>query len=238
MIAALYVQRGGCYWDLPGVDPWDEARDARKYAGPWPVVAHPPCQRWGRFWFGSPLVVARTGERLTLGDDGGCFAAALASVRRWGGVIEHPADSKAWAHFGLPGPERGGGWNRSLMDGGASCHVEQGHYGHYSRKATWLYAYGIPSMFLPRLAWGPAETRLDPATVERIGLVKAKRRGLAFKGGGGNDWERSATPVEFRDLLLALASLAQPSTATVPTLPGASSDCLLPIPANPEGCSI
>ena len=48
MIAALYVQRGGIYWDLPDVDPWDEARDARLYAGPWPVVAHPPCARWCR----------------------------------------------------------------------------------------------------------------------------------------------------------------------------------------------
>ena len=46
MIAALYVQRGGVYFDLAGVDPWDEQRDARRYAGPWPVVAHPPCARW------------------------------------------------------------------------------------------------------------------------------------------------------------------------------------------------
>lgn len=30
MIAALYVQRGERYWDLPGVDAWDVQRDARK----------------------------------------------------------------------------------------------------------------------------------------------------------------------------------------------------------------
>jgi hypothetical protein len=52
-VAALYVTKGGCYFGLEGVDPWDEARDARTYAGPWPVIAHPPCQRWGRFWHGS-----------------------------------------------------------------------------------------------------------------------------------------------------------------------------------------
>lgn len=23
MIAALFVAKGGCYWDLPDVDPWD-----------------------------------------------------------------------------------------------------------------------------------------------------------------------------------------------------------------------
>lgn len=238
VIAALYVQPDGCYANLPGVDPWDEARDARKYAGPWPVVAHPPCQRWGRFWFGSPLVVARTGERLKLGDDGGCFAAALDAVRRWGGVIEHPADSHAWAHFGLPKPDKRGGWHSSFEAmGGWSCHVEQGHYGHYSRKPTWLYVHGVLSRDLPQLIWGPSERRLDPATVERIGYKKASRRGLAFKGGGGDDWERSATPEPFRDLLLSIASLAQPFAATTPRTPGASFDCPPPIPAIREGCS-
>ena len=53
MIAALYVEKGGCY-DMPGIDLWDIERDARLYEGPWPVVAHPPCERWGRYWHGSP----------------------------------------------------------------------------------------------------------------------------------------------------------------------------------------
>ena len=47
-VAALYVETNGSYFGLPGVDPWDEPRDARLYAGPHPVVAHPPCQRWGQ----------------------------------------------------------------------------------------------------------------------------------------------------------------------------------------------
>ena len=84
-IAALYVERGGCYWNLPEVDAWDEARDARQYAGPWPVVAHPPCQRWGKLWAGQPLWIKRTGIRKVKGDDGGCFKSALASVRERGG---------------------------------------------------------------------------------------------------------------------------------------------------------
>ena len=41
VIAALYVETDGAYFGLPGVDPWDEPRDARKYAGPHPVVAQP-----------------------------------------------------------------------------------------------------------------------------------------------------------------------------------------------------
>jgi len=66
MIAALYVQTNGCYFGLPDVDPWDEKRDARLYAGPWAVVAHPPCERWGRYWRGGPSV--RVPKKK--GDDG------------------------------------------------------------------------------------------------------------------------------------------------------------------------
>lgn len=46
-VAALFVDAAGSYADLAGVDLWDEARDARLYPGTAPVVAHPPCQRWG-----------------------------------------------------------------------------------------------------------------------------------------------------------------------------------------------
>ncbi len=85
-VAALYVERGGCYWDLPNVDAWDEARDARKYRGPHPVVAHPPCDRWHML---SAVNHKRWG--FVINDDDGVFAAALDAVRTWGGVLEHPA---------------------------------------------------------------------------------------------------------------------------------------------------
>jgi hypothetical protein len=105
VIAALFVAAGGCYFGLDDVDPWDEQRDARKYAGPHPVVAHPPCQRWGRYWFGGPSAKVRKNK----GDDGGCFSSALRSVRSFGGVLEHPEASSAWRAFGLLAPMRGGG---------------------------------------------------------------------------------------------------------------------------------
>ena len=113
MIAALFVQTEGCYFNLEGVDPWDEARDARKYRGPYPVIAHPPCQRWGKMWMGSPSYVAKTGIRKIKGDDGSCFHAALNAVREFGGVLEHPWGSHAWPHFGLAVPSRKGGWIRA-----------------------------------------------------------------------------------------------------------------------------
>lgn len=205
MIAALFVQAGGCYAGLEGVDPWPASRDARLYAGPWPVVAHPPCERWGRYWHGGPSAK----DRKVKGDDGGCFASALASVRRWGGTLEHPEASADWRAFGLIAPPRDGGWVAADFEGGWTCCVEQGHYGHRARKATWLYARGVRS--LPSLAWGPAPAgvRLDVgfhSAAERAAAKAAGwRPGPRLKG----QRENAATPPAFRDLLIGIARSAR-----------------------------
>jgi hypothetical protein len=205
-VAALYVESGGSYYGLPDVDPWDEVRDARSYMGPFPIVAHPPCQRWGKLWAGQPLWIKRTGERKIKGDDGGCFKSALAAIRQFGGVIEHPWGSHAWAHFGINMPPREGGWITAGLCGGWTCCVEQGRYGHYARKPTLLLAYGCD---LPELNWGIGESRLDPAVIERMGLKRAKRLGeVGSKGGGTDSSPRIGTPQQFRDLLLSIARTA------------------------------
>lgn len=202
MIAALYVQSGGSYYDLPGIDPWDQERDARQYAGPHPVVAHPPCQRWGKMWAGSPSVIARTGVRKVKGDDDGCFAAALDAVRRYGGVLEHPWGSYAWKHFGLTVPPRIGGWIIA-DDYGWTCCVEQGRYGHYARKPTLLYAVNCD---LPELDWGIGPHRIPQWAIDKYGEKKARRIGeLSFKGGGTDSAPRISTPEPFRDILIAMA---------------------------------
>lgn len=177
MIAALFVEERGVYSGLPDVDVWGVSRDARLYAGPRPVVAHPPCGQWGVF--------ARQGwTHRPLGDDDGCFAAALASVRAWGGVLEHPACSSAWAAHGLIQPGKSRGWV-AAGDGGWTCYVEQGNYGHRARKPTWLYAHGVN---VPSLRWGPSVARLNY--------------------NNQSTKERRATPVPFRDLLLSIARTA------------------------------
>lgn len=205
MIAALYVQKGGSYYGLDGVDPWDEERDARRYAGPWPVVAHPPCQRWGKMWFGQPLTVKKTGNRKKLGDDGGCFEHALWSIRTYGGVIERPWGSLAWPHFGLNTPDRAGGWIMADFEGGWTCCVEQGRYGHYARKPTLLLVYGVKN--LPSLDWGYARPSFDPAVVERMGVKRAKRLGeVGARGGGTDSSPRIGTPEKFRNLLISIAA--------------------------------
>ena len=192
MIAALYVERAGAYFGIPDVDPWDESRDARLYPGPHPVVAHPPCSRWCRL---AGLVEARWGHKR--GEDGGCFAAALASVRRWGGVLEHPAYTDAWAAFDLPRPSRHGGWQRGTC-GGWACHVEQGRYGHVAKKAAWLYAYGTD---LPTLRWGSDLDSRSEALVSWCSNHTAAHENRPRVGKA----EASRTPEAFRDVLIAMA---------------------------------
>ena len=209
MIAALYVETDGAYFGLPGVDPWNEARDARKYAGPHPVVAHPPCQRWGRFWHGS----TRKPHQFKLGDDGGCSASALSAVGRFGGVIEHPCDSHAWAKFHVPKPPRTGGWvsaGPALCGPRWTCCVYQGHYGHLAGKPTWLLVAGVRREDLPELRWGKVEQRLRPVALAKHGYEKARRIGMmAMVGGKDKTRIRNATPPEFREVLINLARATQ-----------------------------
>jgi hypothetical protein len=194
LIAALYVETGGVYYGLPDVDPWDETRDARLYDGPWPVVAHPPCQRWCRF---AKQVEQRFG--YAVGDDGGSFAAALHAVRAFGGVLEHPAGSLAWDAFGLPKPQSSQGWTAAFDDPGASCYVEQGRYGLPMRKQTWLYACGVE---FPPLRWG---RRIDSEGGAH------KWGSYLYKGVQNHERPRlsvailAKTPPAFRDELLGLA---------------------------------
>jgi hypothetical protein len=201
VIAALFVLRNGPYAGVPDIDPWDQERDARLYTGPFPVVAHPPCERWGRYWHGGPS--ARV--RRVKGDDGGCFAAALASVRSFGGVLEHPAASAAWDAFALKTPPRVGGWVNADFDGGWTCCVDQGHYGHRAQKATWLYAAHVE---LPILIWdkSPRGVRLDEC------FHSAEERRRAIRTGACqrlSKRQRLETPHAFRDLLIGIARTAR-----------------------------
>jgi len=134
-VAALYVDPRGPYPKLPAVECWDERRDARRYRGPHPVVAHPPCARWCKL---AKFVEAAHGTPV--GADGGTFGLALAAVRRFGGVLEHPAWSLAWDHFGLTHP-LSYRWTRT-REGEWVCSVAQAAWGHEARKQTWILLVG------------------------------------------------------------------------------------------------
>jgi hypothetical protein len=191
-VAALFVQSSGTYSEMDDVDPWDVERDATKYAGPYPVVAHPPCSRWCRL---AGLVEARWGHKR--GEDGGLFAFALDAVRRWGGVLEHPAYTDAFAAYDIPAPTGLGAWQRTMC-GGWVVQVEQSHFGHRARKATWLYAYGVPS--LPSLPSLPGEMVVSWCRNHR-NVELDKRPTMSRR-------ESSKSPVAFARMLVDLAATA------------------------------
>lgn len=189
MIAALFIDERGGYVGRSDVDAWGRSRDARTYAGEEPVVAHPPCGVWCQL---ASVNAKRYGRAV--GDDGGCFASALANVRRCGGVLEHPALSKAWAHFCLMPPlPLGAGW-RVSGPGEWVCAVSQAVYGHLARKMTWLLYVGACAPF-----------ELDWRSPEPTHVVSYLRNN------GGRDLPRltkkqaRATPAPFREVLIALA---------------------------------
>jgi hypothetical protein len=131
-------------------------------------------------------------------------------VRKYGGVLEHPAYSHAWAHFGLNKPPRSGGWVAADFEGGWTCCVAQGHYGHPAEKLTWLYARGV---VLPSLVWGrcPGRRWLSPPSKSR----QHQRKAAAVRASGLPripNRLRKATPVEFRNLLLSIAASAMWAT--------------------------
>ena len=180
-VTILFARSDSVYKTLPGCDVYDAERDARTWPGGSPVVAHPPCRAWGRLrHFARP----REGEReLALW--------AVGQVRRWGGVLEHPAASTLWTAAGLPAP----GGRDSF--GGFTLAVSQWWWGHRADKLTWLYVCGV----------GPGEV---PAIPYRIGepeyVVQSRKR--AGHRPHISKAEREHTPVELARWLVALAGKA------------------------------
>jgi len=186
MVSALFVQTDGAYFGIPGVDPWDESRNAMNYHGPHPVVAHPPCSRWCK-----PLAkVNETRYGHKIGDDGGMFGYALGCVMIFGGVLEHPANSYAWDKYRLQKPKRGEWLRKSWY---WVTEVSQSAYGHKARKNTWLLYVGDTAP--PALDWSdPKGTHLT-SWLQRTSRIAPR---ITKK-------EANKTPLAFRNLLISLA---------------------------------
>jgi hypothetical protein len=137
-------------------------------------------------------VVQARYPHLRVGDDGGLFELALATVRRWGGVLEHPAESIAWGTYGLPRP-RQGTWLASLFRQGEwVTEVCQRNYGHRAEKRTWLLLVGEPQP----LNWAPPPPEAWCSTDRPTSEMDCEHMGRR---------ERELTPEPFARLLVELA---------------------------------
>jgi hypothetical protein len=184
-VSVLFARHDSIYKTLPGCDLWDAQRDATKWGGGNPVIAHPPCRAWGRLaHFANPP----PGERE--------YAVwSVQQIRKWGGVLEHPAQSRLWGSVSLPKPGHGrdewGGWSMS---------IDQHWWGHRANKETWLYVCGCEPAEAPK-----TPLRIDEGTHY---IMRDRRRGTASR----NWWkrrlptrEREATPEAFARWLVELA---------------------------------
>jgi hypothetical protein len=178
-VAALYVDPIGPYPRL--VSEWyDEARDARMYAGPWPVVAHPPCGPWGRLKF------------LCTKQEKNCGPHAVAMVRLYGGVLEHPANSSLWKYCSMPRPGE-------IADvfGGVTYALRQVSWGHCCEKPTWIYVVGVDSrIVIEGIRTGGSATK----------RITNGPRGPQLKRATSKEASRS--PPEFAAWLVSLAGVS------------------------------
>lgn len=187
-VAVLFARSDSHYKQLPDVEVYDMDRDARTYDGPWPVVAHPPCRGWGRLrHMARPRPDERNLARL-----------AVALVREFGGVLEHPSGSTLWSAQSLPAPGAIDAW------GGHTLPIDQNWFGHRARKSTLLYIVGCPPADLPEL---PIVLGEAPCIVGTPGRFKGKRLKRGDQG-----WrpevthaEREHTPPELAAWLVELA---------------------------------
>lgn len=190
-VAALYIDPRGPYPKMPGVECWDEARDARLYAGPHPVVAHPPCGPWGRL------------SHLSFKQDPTCGPSAVAAVRHWGGVLEHPSESRLWRHCNMPRPgELPDAW------GGVTLAVNQVDWGHVARKPTWLYLVGVRPEQYPRM---PRREPTHWVSGSRGARKHARSYGGRIPEGikACSAEQRRRTPPAFAEFLVSLARAAR-----------------------------
>lgn len=179
-VAALYIDPRGPYPALPGVDAWDETRDARGYPGPGPVIVHPPCGPWGLL------------SKLCRLQDATLAPLAVEQVRTYGGALEHPVGSRLWTACGLPAPGEG-----PDDFGGVTIRVEQVAWGHTCRKPTLIYLVGCDLDFV--------RTTIRTGGTPTHGISSKARRGALLAPSSA---ARRKTPLAFAEWLVAIAERA------------------------------
>jgi len=161
-------------------------RNAFYWPGGMPVVAHPPCAQWG--------TLRHMARRDPM--EKACAFAALAAVREWGGVLEHPKRSKLWPLMGLPAPgesaDRCGGWTLA---------VDQWWWGHEAQKSTLLYIVGVGPGDVPELP--PVPPGRPPKVIGTSGRNSDGTRNRERPSMEAA--EREHTPPRFAEWLVELA---------------------------------
>jgi len=180
-VSVLFARSDSIYKTIDGCDVWDADRDARNWPGGSPVVAHPPCRTWGSL---KTKAKAPAGEKhLAL--------FALAMVRQYGGVLEHPWQSDLRAQPDMPAVGRRDVW------GGWILPIRQHWFGHKAIKRTMLYICGCEPREIPTM---PME--LGEAS-HTVGLWSGRDRDNCKPGLPKSEFDK--TPPALAEWLVELA---------------------------------
>ncbi len=176
MVAVLFARKDSIYKNISGCDVFDSVRDALTWGGGCSVVAHPPCRLWSRMRHFSTAPESEKDLAIW----------SIQQVRKWGGVLEHPAYSTLWKSENLPQvgkKDSFGGWTLSLP---------QFWFGHRANKPTWLYIVGCSPKDLPAIPFKLGEAAFVVGSVKK-GKPKISKA------------EREHTPIAFAKWLCCVA---------------------------------
>ncbi len=182
-VAVLFARKDSIYKTLPGCDVWDIERDARNYVGGGHIVAHPPCRAWGAYRF---LAKPRPDEKALA-------TWAVDMLRRWGGILEHPAASLLWPEKGLPEPGDVDKW------GGFTVAAPQFWWGHLADKPTRFYIVGCKPGDLPPIPFVLGEAPRTQSTMTKAKLKLPGSRPELLKK------DREKTPPALAEWLIEVA---------------------------------
>jgi len=184
-VPVLFARRDSVYKKL-GCDVWDIDRDARNWPGGHAGIFHPPCRAWATL---AQFAKPRPDEKLLA-------IWSIDQIRKWGGVLEHPVNSRLWPDW-LPLP--------GTIDeyGGFSICVNQSWWGHKAEKKTLLYICGTTEQNMPEI----------PLSFDRIDYcVRYSKYQWKLRKERGiksvqeiTKREREQTPVEFAKWLIEVA---------------------------------
>jgi hypothetical protein len=195
-VAVLFARNDSYYKSIPVCDVWDIDRDARKWPGGAPVVAHPPCRAWASLRFHAK---PREGEKQLAID-------AVAHVRKFGGVLEHPHRSTLWPTAALPEP------GERDQFGGFTLPIDQHWWGHRASKRTLLYVVGVDPRNVPTLPM----VMTEPTHV----IGDCGRASLGNKKPEISKAEREHTPPELARWLVDLAARCKTISQSHAKAPG------------------
>ena len=132
MVSILCADSRSSYYKLPGLDIYDQKRDAYSFAGRNMVIAHPPCQQWSRLRKFSNYDLRSKLLAYWCWD----------IVNQNGGIFEHPAGSYFFKHVNAD--------RKKIIS------VDQCWFGFSGKKTTYLYFHNcspdsFPILKLPEI---------------------------------------------------------------------------------------